>query len=196
LNKALTIITYLLIFTAFLYALISYNPLANNKAATTSYIGESDSPEKVKVTTSTALGFENVSRVVFRGLVLFVEVADTDEERGKGLSDREMLKEGWGMLFVFERPGRYSFWMYRMHFPLDIIWLDSDGYVVYVVEDAPPCSMDGPCRTYDPTSEAKYVLEVNAGWVERVGLKIGDRMEVYLDGLSQLSQTSQAQSSG
>jgi len=181
LTKYLTIVIYLLIFSAFLYTLISYNLLANNTTATTSYIGKSqNSPEKPKVTTSTVLGFENVSRVVFHGWVLFVEVADTDEERGRGLSDREMLQEGWGMLFVFERPGRYSFWMYRMHFPLDIIWLDSEGYVVYVVEDAQPCSMDGPCKTYDPTSEAKYVLEVNAGWVKKVGLKIGDQLFLYL----------------
>jgi uncharacterized membrane protein (UPF0127 family) len=73
--------------------------------------------------------------VIIAGVRLSVEVADTPAERGRGLSGREMLPENSGMLFVFDTPGRYGFWMYGMKFPLDIIWIDERLRVVYFVEN-------------------------------------------------------------
>jgi uncharacterized membrane protein (UPF0127 family) len=81
-----------------------------------------------------------VPYVIIAGVRLSVEVADTPAERGRGLSGREMLPENSGMLFVFDTPGRYGFWMYGMKFPLDIIWIDERLRVVYFVENAQPIS--------------------------------------------------------
>jgi uncharacterized membrane protein (UPF0127 family) len=86
--------------------------------------------------------------VIIAGVRLSVEVADTPAERGRGLSGREMLPENSGMLFVFDTPGRYGFWMYGMKFPLDIIWIDESLRVVYFVENAQPCV--NICETYEP----------------------------------------------
>jgi uncharacterized membrane protein (UPF0127 family) len=114
--------------------------------------------------------------VIIAGVRLSVEVADTPAERGRGLSGREMLPENSGMLFVFDTPGRHGFWMYGMKFPLDIIWIDERLRVVYFVENAQPCV--NICETYEPPADALYVLEVNAGFVKKYGLKVGDVVEL------------------
>uniref|UniRef100_A0A7J3VUF3 DUF192 domain-containing protein n=1 Tax=Caldiarchaeum subterraneum TaxID=311458 RepID=A0A7J3VUF3_CALS0 len=116
--------------------------------------------------------------VLIDGVKVFVELADTAEKRSQGLSDRDRLEEGWGMLFVFEKPGIYSFWMYWMRFPLDIIWVDAEGRVVYLVEKAPPCQVNEPCPSYTPSAEAVHVLEVRAGFVEENRIRLGSRVVV------------------
>ena len=68
---------------------------------------------------------------------LRLEVADTDASRTLGLSGRDSLDSGAGMLFTFDAPGIYPFWMKDMKFPLDMVWIDS-GKVVDVVTLRPP----------------------------------------------------------
>lgn len=102
-----------------------------------------------------------------------VEVAATDEARARGLMFRDALREEEGMLFAFDVPRRYGFWMKNVRIPLDIIWLDARRRVVWIVEEAPPCAAD-PCPTYLPRVEASYVLEVAAGFVRRHGVAAGD----------------------
>lgn len=95
------------------------------------------------------------------GTTLLVEIADQPEEHGRGLSGRQSLSQGWGMLFIFDKPGRYSFWMYGMLFSLDIIWLDKEARAVHLVTEAQPCPQQGQCPAYSPESEALYVLEIH-----------------------------------
>ncbi|MEM4303478.1 MAG: DUF192 domain-containing protein [Candidatus Caldarchaeum sp.] len=118
--------------------------------------------------------------MLFVNVEIRVEVADTPEKRALGLSGKDMLPEGWGMLFVFEKPGRYSFWMYGMRFPLDIIWVGEDGRVVYVVENAQPCPVNGVCQPYEPSEDALYVVEVNAGFLKKYQIGVGSRVVVDL----------------
>jgi len=130
-------------------------------------------------TTSTGKAYRG-PRVLFGDVEVFVEVADTPWERSRGLSDRDMLPDGRGMLFVFENPGKYAFWMYRMRFPLDIIWVSEDGRVVHIVENAPPCPANGPCPSYQPSEDALYVVEVNAGFAEKHGIRLGSKVHIDL----------------
>lgn len=101
-----------------------------------------------------------------------LEVADSDVSRQQGLSGRDDLPSNQGMLFIFDKPARYGFWMKGMKFPLDIIWLNK-GEVIYIVENAPPDNNYKP-MVYNPTAEADLVIELRAGEVSRLGLKIGD----------------------
>ncbi len=143
-----------------------------NQASTQTTITHTTTATRVFSDTSTSTG----PYVIVAGVRLSVEVADTPTERGRGLSGREMLPENSGMLFVFDKPGRYGFWMYGMKFPLDIIWIDESLRIVYFVEDAQPCA--NICETYEPPTDALYVLEVNAGFVKKYGLKAGDVVEL------------------
>ena len=81
------------------------------------------------------------------------------------------------MLFVFEKEGIYPFWMKNTLIPLDIIWLDRDGKVVFIKEDAQPCT-NHICPKINPNKKAKYVLEVNSGIIKQIGLSVGDKMKI------------------
>jgi len=112
-----------------------------------------------------------------------VEIADEPYERMLGLMYRNNLEENKGMLFIFQTPGYPSFYMKNMRFPLDILWFDENYKLIYIHENLPPCGFD-PCPTYtphDPQSPIKYVLEVNAGWVKRNNIKIGDEAEFNIN---------------
>lgn len=104
---------------------------------------------------------------------LTVEVADEPQEHATGLMCRESLDPGAGMLFVFSSERIRSFWMKSTLIPLDAIFLDGDLTVVDIVEGAVPCEGD-LCPLYTSTAPALYALEVNAGFVQDHGIRIGD----------------------
>ncbi len=109
---------------------------------------------------------------------LTVEVAATDAARAQGLSDRDTLPEGRGMLFTFERPGTYGFWMHGMRFPLDFVWI-AKGRVVAVTLDvpAPSFAQPEPVRL-GPPEPVDVVLEVREGWVAAHGVGVGDEAQL------------------
>jgi uncharacterized membrane protein (UPF0127 family) len=106
-----------------------------------------------------------------------IEIKDTYEEREVGLMYRENLNENQGMLFVFEQPSRYTFWMKNMLIYIDIIYLDSNITIVDIFQKVPPC-VEEPCELYTPSSEALYVIETKSGFSERHQLKIGQSVEI------------------
>ena len=108
-----------------------------------------------------------------------VEVADTPAKRQRGLMFRESLAPNEGMIFLFEEPGYYPFWMKNTLIPLDMLWLREDGRVVSIAESVPPCKGD-PCPTYPPTpgTQALYVVEVVSGFAKAHGVKVGDVLEL------------------
>lgn len=96
-------------------------------------------------------------------------------ERSRGLMYREGLDSDKGMLFIFEKEGEYPFWMKNTLISLDIIWINENKEVVFISENAQPCSEEYSCPSISPGKNAKYVLEINGGTSERIGLKIGDK---------------------
>lgn len=114
-------------------------------------------------------------QVTFPSVSVRVELAQTEPQRELGLGGHAPLAETDGMLFIFDRALRYSFWMKGMTFPLDIMWLDH-GQVVYVAANLPapsPGQSDGQLAVYTPSAPAQYVLEVKAGFAERHGITVG-----------------------
>jgi len=106
-----------------------------------------------------------------------VTIVSSPADISRGLSFRERLPENEGMLFVFEPEGSYEIWMRDMSFPLDVIWLSKDLEVVHLEEDLPPCGQRY-CRKYISPAPAKYILEVNAGYIEKNGVEVGNTMRV------------------
>jgi len=115
-------------------------------------------------------------KIIFStGVTIQAEVADTDAKRELGLMFRENLAQDRGMLFIFDRPAIYRFWMKNCRIALDMIWLDRNKRIVSFTSNAPPCAGD-PCPTYHPDEKALYVIEAVAGFANEHGLKPG--MEV------------------
>ena len=102
-----------------------------------------------------------------------VRVADDPAERAQGLMNVEELGTLEGMLFVYDEPQPVSFWMHNTLIPLDMIFAGADGTITAVHENAVPLD-----RTSIPGGEAvQFVLEVNGGLTERLGMGVGDVLQ-------------------
>ncbi len=106
--------------------------------------------------------------------VIFAEIADNDETRARGLMFRESLGPDEGMLFIFNDSQIRNFWMKDTYISLDIIFIDADKQIINIAENTTPRITT---RTYSSTAPAMYVLEVNAGRSQELGLTINTQLE-------------------
>ena len=102
-----------------------------------------------------------------------VEVANTDEQRERGLMFRGHLDENSGMIFIFTDSARRNFWMHNTEIPLDMIFADPSFHIIGIVANAVPET--DTVRGVEGNS--KYVLEVNGGFCAKNGIKPGDRLD-------------------
>ena len=105
-----------------------------------------------------------------------IELADTPKEREIGLMNRHSLGTGQGMLFIFEEAAEgITFWMKNTFIPLDMIFVNDRKVIFYIEENVQPHDLTarGP-----KTGKTKYVLEVNAGEVEKNEIEVGDRLAI------------------
>ena len=108
-----------------------------------------------------------------------VEIADNEISRSRGLSGREPLDEDSGMLFVYSTPGKYSFWMYRMKFPLDFIFINQE-MVVDLIENVPPPKTGEIPKVVNAKTDFTQVLEVNAGTIAKYEIQVGQKVSLDL----------------
>lgn len=99
-------------------------------------------------------------------------ISQTREQREKGLSGVDYLANDEAMLFLFDSSNKWAIWMKDMKIPLDIVWLDKDQRVVYIVKGASP---DDYPKSYVPNDPALYVLELPTGSVDTKKIKIGSK---------------------
>ena len=114
--------------------------------------------------------------------ILVVKIADNDSLRVRGLMFHDELPFDQGMLFVFDQSGTRSMWMLNMQFSLDIIWFDENLHVTAIEKNVPPCLTTievVTCRENGVSGDnAKYVLEVTAGFVDEFGITENSRLEL------------------
>ena len=105
------------------------------------------------------------------GVVDFnVEIAITSIQRKQGLMGRKKLDAQSGMLFLYEKPHKISFWMKNTVIPLDIIFLSMSGEISHIEHNAQPFSM----KRISGRSDTIAVLEINGQSANREGIKTGD----------------------
>ncbi len=111
---------------------------------------------------------------IFHCNITDLEYVVEPAQRTLGLSGRDGLSDAQGMVFVFNQSSRQCMWMKEMKFNLDIVWLDENKKIIKILENVSP-------DTY-PTSycadDTSYVLEVNAGSISRLGLGVGDSVQL------------------
>ncbi|MBA3976858.1 MAG: DUF192 domain-containing protein [Nitrosopumilus sp.] len=117
------------------------------------------------------------SSVKIKGLDINVILAETPDQKTKGLSVKNSLKENEGMLFIFDSPRKNSFWMKDMKFPIDIIWINSDYRIIHIEKNLPPCTSFLICKSYSPDENSQYVLEVNSNYTTKNNITVGDKVE-------------------
>jgi uncharacterized membrane protein (UPF0127 family) len=112
------------------------------------------------------------------GKVFTVECVVTPSMLSRGLSGREKLKKGTGMLFIFDEIKKHSMWMPDMKFPLDVIWLDETLSVVHISYGLEPCADRHTCPSTDSIYACKYAIEMNAGEAAIYGFMNGTQLTV------------------
>lgn len=109
-----------------------------------------------------------------------VRVAQDEASRNRGLSGVESLKPNEGLLIVFDSDDTWGIWMKDMKVPIDILWLDKNKKVIYMVKNAgPELSTD---KTFKPNDPARYVIELPAGSVQANNIKVGETAIFILSG--------------
>jgi uncharacterized membrane protein (UPF0127 family) len=104
-----------------------------------------------------------------------VEVADDIFERARGLMYRTALGEDGGMLFVYPDERELSYWMKNTLIPLSIAYIDSEGRITDILDMKP---LDDRPPHYVSSEPVQYALEVNQGFFEKRGVKVGDRVDL------------------
>ena len=114
--------------------------------------------------------------------ILEVQIADSDSLRVRGLMFQDELPYNEGMLFVFEGSETRPMWMLNMQFNLDVIWFDENANIVAIEKDVPPCKTTVEvvsCRENGVSGDnAKYVLEVTAGFVDQFNITENSKLEI------------------
>ena len=99
------------------------------------------------------------------------QVAKTQDARDKNLTGVSGLADDQAMLLVYDSDGKWRMTTQNTNFPVDIVWLNKDKQVVYILKNAPPESY--PYDSYVPTTDARYVIELAAGTVGKKAITIG-----------------------
>ncbi len=114
--------------------------------------------------------------VTHSGIEIPVEISDTVEKRSLGLGKRDQLQTDWGMLFVFEKRAKHTFWMKDMRFPIDIIWLDNHK-IIHILSNVKPEEPGVRLPKLKPAGVANFVLEIEAGKSKLLNLQVGQRVQ-------------------
>ena len=101
------------------------------------------------------------------------EIALTPAQQQQGLMYRKTLKDGEGMLFIFDRDQILSFWMKNTLIPLSVAYIANDGKILEIHDMEP-----GNLSPVSSSRSGRYALEVPQGWFGRAGIVPGDRLEV------------------
>ncbi|MDO8557484.1 MAG: DUF192 domain-containing protein [Candidatus Jorgensenbacteria bacterium] len=108
------------------------------------------------------------------------EVASNAITRAQGLSGRGSIGVNEGMLFVFDKPGKHSFWMKGMKFPIDIVWIDEKDVIIGITKNVEPQPgiVQNLLKAYYPPAPAKRVLELKAGRTGLFRAGVGDVVRI------------------
>lgn len=110
---------------------------------------------------------------------LNLEMALTFAQRAQGLMERDQIGPWQGMLFVYPQAAKRSFWMYKTRIPLDIAFMDAEGFVVDL-QTMPPCGAKTPsrCPSYEARAPFVTALEMAAGRFQALGLQQGSQLNL------------------
>lgn len=119
--------------------------------------------------------------IKLRDKLITVDVADSQLERQRWLTfQNEKLSLNTGLLMVYDKPDLYSIWLLNIRYPLDLIWLDEAGDIVYIKKNVPPCDnvLDASKCTYKNTIPAKFVLATTAGFIQYNNITENSKFEI------------------
>jgi uncharacterized membrane protein (UPF0127 family) len=170
-NNALLIsvtVIIAIVFILFFVLFGTYNPLRKKPVPKQHSAASNTSPAFRKDGTLYLIPLSNSSPIK-----IAIEIADDEAERMRGLMDRFTLPDSAGMFFIFPDESLRSFWMKNTYISLDIIYINANKEIVSIQKYTQPQT-----TTSIPSERpAKYVLEVNAGFTDKIGINPGDKID-------------------
>jgi YVTN family beta-propeller protein len=112
---------------------------------------------------------------------VYVDIANDPWEHARGLMFKKNLEWNNGMLFVYEDDKTRSFWMKNTSIPLDMVFVNSNLTIVDIKENMQPCMEADSCPSYISKQPARFVLELNAGFVQNKTVNVGDHLVLNVD---------------
>ncbi len=106
---------------------------------------------------------------------LRVTVVSEKDDLVRGLTGKSALPPTEGMLFVFPTEDFHGIWMKDMRFPIDILWIGSDGVIIDIAKNVRP---DSYPSKFEPARPARFVIEVNAYFADSFGILVGDHVDI------------------
>lgn len=103
-----------------------------------------------------------------------IEIPDTREEKSRGLMYRHVMGGTEGMVFMNDMSKQHFFWMKNTYIPLDMIFVDEKMQIVKIEKNTIPLSE----KLIAVPKDAQYIIEVNAGFCDQQGIKIGYLIEM------------------
>ncbi len=122
--------------------------------------------------------FLKAPTAVIKDRVFKLYIAKTPTDQEIGLSKYNSIPKDYGMLFTFQKPGYYSFWMKKMKFPIDIIYIQKDKIVTIYQSVSPPKTENESLPIFTPEKPSDKVLEINAGLSKKYNFKKDDKVEI------------------
>ena len=113
--------------------------------------------------------------------IMKVEVANSNIDRQRWLMFRdEKLNPDSGLLLIYDKPDLYSMWLINIRYPLDLLWFDQTGHLVYTVKNAQPCSniLDQTSCSYKNINPAKFIFAASSGFIQRNNITDNSRLEL------------------
>jgi uncharacterized membrane protein (UPF0127 family) len=113
--------------------------------------------------------------------IMKVEIADSNIDRQRWLMFRdEKLKPDSGLLLVYDKSDLYSLWLINIKYPLDLLWFDQAGNLVYIVKNAQPCNniLDPSTCTYKNIKPAKFILATSSGFIQQNNIISKSKLEI------------------
>lgn len=125
---------------------------------------------------SSSVSFDKNSTAIINKLNINIEIVTTTADMNKGLSDRKVLDQNSGMLFIYDNYNVPKYWMEGVNFPLDIVWIKDNRIVGF--EQNVPVASTGTLPRYSPKEPINRVLELNAGFIQQNEIKVGDEFRI------------------
>lgn len=117
------------------------------------------------------------TKVIINNKTFNVYVAKSEIEKQIGLSSKNKISPNQGMLFLFDKPDYYSFWMKEMKFSIDIIYIENNK-VITVISDVKPPTDSKSLLIYKPKKKSDMVIEINAGLAKKYNIREGTSINI------------------
>jgi uncharacterized protein len=157
-----------IVFILFIVLFGTYNPLRKKAVSKQHFNVTNPSPAFRKDGTLSLIPLSNSSPIK-----IDIEIADDEAERMRGLMDRFKLPDSAGMFFIFPDEIPRSFWMKNTYISLDIIYINADKEIVSIQKYTQPQTIS----SIPSEKPAMFVLEVNAGFTDKMNINPGDKIE-------------------